>query len=156
MLAARKKVYNEAIELTARKKQVKKVMPKALPQPAPKPKVLPVTIIVFLVFTACVAISRFAEISRNHGQIMSFERDLRQRQDTTELLELELTARKDLSRIEKIAAIEIGMKYPDEAQVQYVVLPEAFDDTPDEPNEAHLTAESGMSIWGRILRLLIP
>lgn len=156
MLAAKKKVYHKAIEAIPQRKPVKKIMPKALPQPAPKSKVLPVVVIVMLFFTAFVTISRFAEISRNHSQIMFLEGVLSQRQDTTKLMELELTSKKDLSRIEKIAATEIGMIYPDEAQIQYVVLPAALDDAPYEPSETQLTADSGRSIWERILRLLIP
>jgi cell division protein FtsL len=156
LLAARKKVYTKAIEATPRKKQVKKIMPKASPQPVPKSKALSVAVIVILVFTAFLTISRFAEITRNHRQIMLLESDLGHKQDTTELLTLELASRKDLSRIERIASTEIGMKYPDEAQVQYVMLPKVFDDVPDESSETHLTADSGKSIWARILRLLIP
>lgn len=156
MLAARKKVYTKAIEATPRKKQVKRIMPKESPQPVPKAKALSVAVIVILVFTACVTISRFAEITRNHRQIMSLENNLSHKQDTTELLMLELTSRKSLSRIEKIAATEIGMKYPDQAQVQYVMLPEIIDDVPDVPSETHQTADSGKSIWARILRLFIP
>jgi len=190
LLAARKKVYTDAIESTARKKHVRRIAPKAVAQPVkriapkvaaqpvkrvvrkvsaqpfkrivpiasaqpiPKLKIFSLAVIAVLVFTACVAISRFAQISRNHGQIISLERDLQQKQDTAELLELELTERKDLRRIEKIAATEIGMKYPDETQVQFVVLPEVFDDEPKGLSEIQLTAEADNSIWERISRRL--
>lgn len=149
-------MYAEVIEAPPRKRQVRKILTGTVTQSAPKSKVLPVAITVILFFTACVTISRFAEISRNHRQIMSLERVLSQRQDAAKLLELELTSRKDLSRIEKIAATEIGMIYPDKAQVQYVVLADFSDDEPNEPSETQLTADSGKSLWARIVRLLIP
>jgi len=153
LLAAKKKMHVEAIEALPRKKQVRKILAKTVTQPAPKHRALPVAVILVLFLTACVTISRFAEISRNHSQIISLERVLRNRQDATELLNLELTSRKDLNRVERIAATEIGMKHPDETQVQYVVLADFSD---DEPSETQLTADSGESLWERILRLLIP
>jgi len=156
LLAAKKKMHVKAVAALPRKKQVRKILTETVTQPAPKHRALSVAVILVLVLTACVTISRFAEISRNHSQIVSLERALRNRQDATELLNLELTSRKDLNRIERIAATEIGMKHPDETQVQYVVLADFSDDEPNEPSETQLTADSGQSLWERILRLLIP
>ena len=156
MLAAKKKIFVEDIKALPRKKQVRKILTRTEAQSSPKHAALSVAVICVLFLTACVTISRFAEISRNHRQITSLERVLSNRLDTTELLNLELTTRKDLSRIEKIAATKIGMIYPNEAQVQYVVLPTASDDTPNEPNEVHLSADSGKNIWEMILRMLMP
>lgn len=156
MLAAKKKIYTEPYKQPTKKKLVKQIMPKSVPNYVPKFRLLPIAVTIFMIFFAFVIISRYAEISRNHGIIVELENTLVHKLETQELLRLELTARQDLSRIEKIAATEIGMKYPDFDQVQYVVLPETPGDATVAQVDEYLIAENSNSIWGRILNMLIP
>lgn len=156
MLAAKKKVYTKSIEVIARKKHIRKILTRTVAQPALKLKILHIMVILFIFLTAGLTIGRFAEISRNHRQIMALEDVLKQSQVASALLELELASRKDLSRIEKIAATEIGMKHPDFTQVQHVMLPNVVAETTDGLEEPNLKVDSSKTIWTRILNRLVP
>lgn len=99
---------------------------------------------------ASFTVFRYTMISNHHRTILELENQLEQEILQKSKLEVELSHRKDLNSIE-FSATEMGMKYPEEGQVQYVELPqqqkqvEQADASPAQSNQSLLSRFLGLS-----------
>lgn len=92
------------------------------PQIVRKPTVFTVIIAILLLSASLFIVTRHSEISRNHTYIMSLQDTLESETNRAELLNIELTSRIDLRRIEAIASAELQMRHPRSNQVMNVTL----------------------------------
>jgi len=152
LLAAKKILQTEVARPIVRENKSKKVSAK----PVQKLKISSVMIVLAALVTSIVIVGRYAQISSNHTQIMALERELGSRQDERVLLDLELTSMMDLSRVERIAATELGMRHPNEDQVQYVSLPSVPIGSSDNRVEKQIDEGEYTSLLTKILRLIVP
>ncbi|NLB42164.1 MAG: hypothetical protein GX815_07860 [Clostridiales bacterium] len=110
-------------------------------------KVLTIGMVLICFATACFTIFRYAQITENHRAILALEKALEKENLHKENLKVELAYRKDLNTIE-FSATEMGMKYPEEDQVEYVNLPEA--NRAMEQADAS-SAQDESSLWSQFL-----
>lgn len=110
-------------------------------------KVLTIGMVLVCFATACFTIFRYAQITENHRAILALEKTLEDENLRKENLKVELAYHKDLNTIE-FTATEMGMKYPEEGQVEYVSLPEA--NRIMEQADAS-SAQAEPSLWSRFL-----
>lgn len=112
-------------------------------------RVATVGLVLICFAAACFTVFRYAMISNHHRTILELENQLEQEVLQREKLEVELSSRKDLNAIE-FSATEMGMKYPEEGQVQYVDLPQQQ----RQVEQADASAEqSNQNLWSRFLGL---
>jgi cell division protein FtsL len=110
-------------------------------------KVLTIGMVLVCFATACFTIYRYSQIAENHREILALEKVLEKEELRMENLKVELAYRKDLNTIE-FSATEMGMRYPDEGQVEYVNLPEVT-----KVVEQADASAAEPSLWSRFLGL---
>ncbi len=111
-------------------------------------KVLTIGMVLVCFATACFTIFRYSQITENHREILALEKTLEKENLRMENLKVELAYRKDLNTIE-FSATEMGMKYPEEGQVEYVNLPEV---NKVMEQAVDSSAQNEPSLWSRFLR----
>jgi cell division protein FtsL len=121
--------------------------------PVPKHRTLSKAVTLAMVFicfaTACFAVYRYALIAETHERILELEAALEREYVRQGNLKVELAGSEDLNSIEFAAAAELGMQYPEEGQVKYVVVPEP--DKHVEQADANAATLPRESIWSRLL-----
>ena len=78
--------------------------------------------IALIVVSLFVYISRMAAISANAKEIAKIRQEITQLREEQQYLEVKLAARQDLDRVRDEATGRLGMRYPEEGQVQLVSL----------------------------------
>ena len=78
--------------------------------------------IALIVVSLFVYISRMAAISANAKEIAKIRQEITQLKEEQQYLEVKLAARQDLDRVRDEAMGRLGMRYPEEGQVQLVSL----------------------------------
>jgi cell division protein FtsL len=86
-------------------------------------KIVTIGLVLLCFAAASFTVYRYALISDNHKAILELENQLKQERLRRDKLEVELSYSEDLNAVE-FSATEIGMKYPEAGQVQYVDLPQ--------------------------------
>ena len=110
-------------------------------------KVLTIGMVLVCFAAACFTIFRYAQITETHREILALEKALEKENLLKENLKVELAHSKDLSTIE-FSATEMGMKYPEEGQVEYVNFPEV-NKVMEQANAS--SAQDKSSLWSRFL-----
>lgn len=113
--------------------------------------VLTIGMVLLCFAAASFTVFRYAQITQNHRSILVLEQTLEEEKLRRKNLKVELAYCKDLGTIE-FSATEMGMKYPDESQVEYVVLPE-LNKSMEQVDASADKSKSEQSLWSLFLGL---